>query len=86
MNSDDDLPANYLCPGYKMFFAHAGEVLQILKQGLHMHRPTGEIMNQLRRRAVDYTKANGKIGRNDQCPCRSGRKYKQCCGMPSQGF
>ena len=21
-----------------------------------------------------------KIGRNDQCPCGSGRKYKQCCG------
>lgn len=22
----------------------------------------------------------GKIGRNDQCPCGSGRKYKRCCG------
>ena len=21
-----------------------------------------------------------KIGRNDPCPCGSGRKYKQCCG------
>ena len=21
-----------------------------------------------------------KIGRNDQCPCGSGKKYKQCCG------
>jgi preprotein translocase subunit SecA len=21
-----------------------------------------------------------KIGRNDPCPCESGRKYKQCCG------
>ena len=21
-----------------------------------------------------------KVGRNDPCPCRSGRKYKQCCG------
>ena len=21
-----------------------------------------------------------KIGRNDPCPCKSGRKYKQCCG------
>jgi len=20
-----------------------------------------------------------KIGRNDPCPCGSGRKYKQCC-------
>ena len=25
-------------------------------------------------------KAEKKIGRNDPCPCGSGRKYKQCCG------
>ena len=24
--------------------------------------------------------AKKKIGRNDPCPCGSGRKYKQCCG------
>lgn len=23
---------------------------------------------------------NGKIGRNDPCPCKSGKKYKKCCG------
>ncbi len=22
----------------------------------------------------------GKVGRNDKCPCQSGRKYKHCCG------
>ena len=21
-----------------------------------------------------------KVGRNDPCPCKSGKKYKQCCG------
>ena len=21
-----------------------------------------------------------KVGRNDECPCGSGKKYKQCCG------
>ncbi|MEM7079356.1 MAG: SEC-C metal-binding domain-containing protein [Pseudomonadota bacterium] len=21
-----------------------------------------------------------KVGRNDPCPCDSGRKYKKCCG------
>jgi uncharacterized protein YecA (UPF0149 family) len=25
-----------------------------------------------------------KIGRNSPCPCRSGRKWKQCCGAPSR--
>lgn len=24
--------------------------------------------------------ANGKVGRNDPCPCGSGKKYKKCCG------
>ena len=24
--------------------------------------------------------AKEKIGRNDPCPCGSGKKYKQCCG------
>lgn len=23
---------------------------------------------------------SGKVGRNDPCPCGSGRKYKRCCG------
>lgn len=26
-----------------------------------------------------------KIGRNDLCPCGSGKKYKKCCGMNKQG-
>lgn len=25
--------------------------------------------------------SNSKIGRNDQCPCGSGKKYKKCCGF-----
>ena len=27
-----------------------------------------------------YKRATPKIGRNDKCPCGSGKKYKQCCG------
>jgi len=23
---------------------------------------------------------NDKVGRNDECPCGSGKKYKKCCG------
>ena len=28
-------------------------------------------------------KAEASIGRNDLCPCGSGKKYKKCCGAPS---
>ena len=25
--------------------------------------------------------AGPKVGRNDPCPCGSGKKYKKCCGV-----
>ena len=32
--------------------------------------------NRIRKKLVK----NRKIGRNEMCPCGSGKKYKQCCG------
>jgi len=29
-----------------------------------------------------YTRPGPKVGRNDPCPCGSGKKYKKCCGRP----
>ncbi len=28
----------------------------------------------------EQTKVEKKIGRNEPCPCGSGKKYKKCCG------
>ena len=28
--------------------------------------------------------AAGKVGRNDPCPCGSGRKFKQCCAAKAE--
>jgi len=28
-----------------------------------------------------YVRSQPKIGRNDPCPCGSGKKYKKCCGL-----
>ena len=30
---------------------------------------------------VKLTKTDDKVGRNDPCPCGSGKKYKKCCGI-----
>ena len=30
--------------------------------------------------AAPIRKDEPKVGRNDPCPCGSGRKYKKCCG------
>ncbi len=29
---------------------------------------------------LPQTAPRGKVGRNEPCPCRSGKKYKRCCG------
>jgi SEC-C motif-containing protein len=35
----------------------------------------GHILNQ------PFRRDQPKIGRNDPCPCGSGKKYKKCCGQ-----
>ena len=32
---------------------------------------------------VTVIKKNADVGRNDLCPCGSGKKYKKCCGAPA---
>ena len=41
-------------------------------------KPTGT--NRSDETARVRTKTSNKVGRNDPCPCGSGKKYKQCCG------
>lgn len=31
---------------------------------------------------VDMPNARFKVGRNEECPCGSGKKFKKCCGAP----
>ena len=31
-------------------------------------------------KAKPVTNSSAKAGRNDPCPCGSGKKYKKCCG------
>jgi uncharacterized protein len=31
--------------------------------------------------ATTFQREQPKIGRNDPCPCSSGKKYKKCCGI-----
>ena len=42
------------------------------RKDLQTNRPMGPIMPK---------KAVHEIGRNDPCPCGSGKKYKNCCGQ-----
>jgi uncharacterized protein YecA (UPF0149 family) len=51
---------------------------EMKKVGQRLIAEAGEIVPE-HFTAVDRKK---KIGRNDPCPCGSGKKYKKCCGKP----
>ncbi|MBT3373171.1 MAG: anaerobic sulfatase maturase [Rhodospirillaceae bacterium] len=67
---------NYLCAGYKHFALHARPYLQKFAELKKMRQPATKIMELLRQSAK---KPVGEVGRNDPCPCGSGKKYKKCC-------
>ena len=37
-----------------------------------------------KKKVIVTVRKGEKIGRNDPCPCGSGKKYKFCCGSPSK--
>jgi preprotein translocase subunit SecA len=39
-----------------------------------------EAAQQATRTVVAPRSVGDKVGRNDPCPCGSGKKYKKCCG------
>ena len=36
--------------------------------------------SEAKEKAKPQTRTGAKVGRNDPCPCGSGKKYKKCCG------
>ncbi len=40
----------------------------------------GQLQNAGRKAPGTFVRKDAKIGRNDPCPCGSGKKYKKCCG------
>ncbi len=71
---------NYLCAGYKAFFKHVDGSMRIMADLLSHQRAPAEIMQMLALEEAKLQEAFAKAGRNDPCPCGSGRKYKQCHG------
>jgi uncharacterized protein len=71
---------NYLCAGFKRFFGHVTEPMRKMEALLRSGRAAAEIM-------YDYAAADAARGRNDECSCGSGRKFKRCHGdrpLPSR--
>lgn len=50
---------------------------QVVTQGKPVHASSGSGQEQKKRQPIRVGK---QIGRNEPCPCGSGKKYKYCCG------
>lgn len=60
---------NWLCDGYMNFFKHSETIFKAMSEALKRRIPASE-----------YFRCLPPPGRNDPCPCGSGKKYKQCHG------
>ncbi len=72
---------NYLCRSYKIFFKHVHPFMQYMSDELKAKRPPGNVMNWVKKTDItkdELLKPRQTIGRNDLCPCGSGKKYKNC--------
>ncbi len=56
-------------------FCNHHEVSKFVKEADGWKFVEGEIVGE-----EPVTREGPKIGRNDPCPCGSGKKYKKCCG------
>jgi len=77
---DGEPGLNYLCAGYKAFFAYIGPTMRMITDLLKNGRYADEIMGILAEQEAAEQKALANAGRNDPCPCGSGRKFKHCHG------
>ncbi|HSM54964.1 MAG TPA: anaerobic sulfatase maturase [Candidatus Sulfomarinibacteraceae bacterium] len=72
---------NYLCPGYKAFFTHIGEPMQFMASALRSQRSPADVMAYMKEKDSQKLKQRfASAGRNDPCPCGSGKKFKRCHG------
>jgi uncharacterized protein len=61
-----------------MFFEHVDRPMRLMAQLLKAERPPAEIMQWYAVEDAGWREQARRVGRNDACPCGSGRKAKQC--------
>ena len=79
----------YTMEGYELFDMMLSRInkdvsIYLLKAEIMQNTERKEVVkNKITNDGKDHKKIQAKskkIGRNDPCPCGSGKKYKQCCG------
>jgi uncharacterized protein len=72
---DGEQGLNYLCAGYRKIFNHCRPFVETLARVWESRQ------QQSRVQGASGIPVAGKPGRNDPCPCGSGKKFKHCCGQ-----
>ena len=70
---DGEEGLHYLCPSYQAFFRHIRPAMDEMVRLLRADRAPAEVVH-------GYAAEDARRGRNDPCPCGSGRKWKACHG------
>ena len=79
----------YTMEGYQLFDDMLAKInkdisIFLLKAEIRQNLERKEVANNIStndsKDAKKVQKKSTKVGRNDLCPCGSGKKYKQCCG------
>ncbi len=79
---DGEEGLNYLCKAYKMFFGHVHPYMQYMADQLAKKQAPANVMNWIKQNEQNHLAIQKKqmmVGRNDPCPCGSGKKFKNCC-------
>jgi uncharacterized protein YecA (UPF0149 family) len=73
-----------LCKGWEMFYQHTLPRFKSIANQIRKERQAALMREEMERNRLRALQANlqqtKKVGRNDPCPCGSGKKYKKCCG------
>jgi uncharacterized protein len=85
LTPDGEPGLNYLCAGYMAFFKHIDHPMKLMAQLLRSGRYADEVMQILSaEETAKLEQEFARAGRNDPCPCNSGRKFKHCHGQAGQ--
>ena len=77
---DGEPGLNYLCEGYRAFFNHIDQPMRVMAAELRAGRAPANIMHKLAQEEAALQRLFATAGRNEPCPCGSGKKFKQCHG------
>ena len=76
---DGEPGLNYFCESYMRFFEHAAPYMRTMADLLLNDRAPAAVMDMARQHRKAASARKPIVGRNDPCPCGSGRKFKNCC-------